>query len=224
MALSDTVRRALWFSSGGYCQNPECRDELVRFFETGEITHLDELAHVIAASDEGPRGRSAASMNERDTFENIAVLCPTCHRLVDKNPRLFPVELLLRWKAEHAALLAKTFIPVVETRAELRGKVDALLARNGAIYEAYGPFSESAAKPITDAADMWKKQVISDVIPNNRVISRLFAAHRHLLKSDEAAVAERFRVHAEAFEYNHLSGDKFTDAPLFPKEITQVLR
>jgi hypothetical protein len=223
MAITDKVRRALWASSGGFCQNPECRKEFVRFFQTGEVTHLDELAHVIARSRKGPRGASSEPQSARDSFDRIIVLCPTCHTLVDKNPKMFPADLLLRWKKQHRSLLKAAFAPSFDNKKELRDKLEELLARNKALFDAYGPFSEHAEKPITDAARMWHQAALSDLIPNNRLIVQLLNGHRKHLSRRDSAIAEQFRIHTEAFEYNHLSGDKFPEAPLFPKKICTIL-
>ena len=48
MSISINVKRKLWANSGGYCANPGCHCELLPFFETGEITNIEEMAHIIS--------------------------------------------------------------------------------------------------------------------------------------------------------------------------------
>ncbi|MCB9551939.1 MAG: hypothetical protein H6705_08655 [Myxococcales bacterium] len=40
---------------------------------------------------------------DRDEADNLILLCPTHHTLIDKVPEQYPAELLRRWKAEHEA-------------------------------------------------------------------------------------------------------------------------
>lgn len=135
MAITEQVKRRLWSSSGGYCQNPSCRTELFRFFASGKATSVEELAHVIARKQSGARGENELTESQRDEFENLIILCPTCHTLVDKNAEEFPVDLLSRWKNEHQSTIKNALLcPVFDSRTELRTSVRKLLARNKQIF------------------------------------------------------------------------------------------
>jgi hypothetical protein len=59
---------------------------------------LGEMAHVIGRKPKGPRG--STKYGTVDTYENLILLCPACHTLVDKAPRDFPATLLRKWKAD----------------------------------------------------------------------------------------------------------------------------
>ena len=96
MSISNKVQRKLLAASGGFCGNPSCHRYLFDFFETGEITNIEELAHIIGQKKEGPRGENELSLSERDEFDNIILLCPTCHTIIDKNPQLYPIPDLLK--------------------------------------------------------------------------------------------------------------------------------
>jgi len=225
LTVSEQVKRRLWSSSGGFCQNPSCRAELFRFVGPGKATSLEQFAHVIAQKPSGPRGDESLPVSQRDEFDNLIMLCPTCHTIVDKNQVEFTVQLLLQWKAEHEETISNALIGrVFDTRAKLRPEVEIILARNKEIFETYGPHSHTSTCPISEAADTWEKLVLSDVIPNNRKISDLLRANYHLLRGSESQTLQRFRLHAEAFEYNHLSGEKNKVAPLFPEEMNSILK
>jgi len=221
--ISAETKRALWASPAGYCQNPGCRADLIRLFENGDVTNLDELAHVVARKEEGPRGRDILA-GSRDTFENVVILCPTCHTLVDKNPDKYPAHLLLKWKAEHIAIIQNAFASLFKTRRELGKHVHRILRRNKAIFDEYGPHSQAAAKnPMSDAARAWQRLLLSDILPNNRELVMMLRRNERLLETNELEIMERFRIHAEALEYNHISGDTNSSAPIFPREINSIL-
>lgn len=60
------------------------------------------LAHIIADSPDGPRGKEELSDELSDDFENIMLLCDTHHRLIDREEvEEHPPELLREYKREH---------------------------------------------------------------------------------------------------------------------------
>jgi hypothetical protein len=223
MAISNRVVRLLLSRSGGFCQYPGCQRDLFYFFDDGQISSIEELAHIIAQSQQGPRGSQVEDETQIDEFDNIILLCPNCHTLIDKNPSQFPIELLREWKRNHQSKVESCFLfPVFNSRQELKKELDKLLIRNRTIYDTYGPHS-SNNHPLTDAADMWQIKVLQIIIPNNQRIVDLLTVNEALLSPDEKAVVQQFIIHKEAFEYNHVSGDKNSSAPLFPEEMNHIL-
>jgi len=215
----------LWMRSGGFCQNPGCHSDLITLFADGSISTVDELAHVIGQSTKAPRGTSSMDPADRDEYENIIILCPTCHTLADKNPSQFPVEMLLKWKQEHEDSIKQTFqVPKYSDRRLLANAVHGLLRANKSIYMQYGPHSAHANVPLSGAAAAWKRHVLSDLIPNNRKIINLLKANEAILVDIELDILDAFVLHHEAFEYNHISGDKSEVAPLFPDGMNSILR
>jgi hypothetical protein len=195
------------------------------FFQDGKVSSIEELAHVIGQSDQGPRGNSELGTLERDEYDNIILLCPTCHSLIDKNPLQFPVEVLHDWKYRHEEAIRNIFVvPIYEDRQALGKAVHKLLRINGTIFWQYGPHSPHATDPLSDAAEVWKRHILADIIPNNRQIANLLSANEHLLSDAEKDIVSKFIVHQQAFEYNHVSGDKAAAAPLFPEQMNNILR
>lgn len=163
-------------------------------------------------------------LSERDQYENILLLCPTCHSIVDKNPSQYPVDLLVKWKAEHKEKIKSVFkVPKFTSRSELRKEMVRLLRRNSSIFDSYGPHSPNSVNPLSDAVTMWKELIKSEIIPNNRSLVELFLANDDLLNNGERVIVDKFSIHKIAFEYNHLTGDKNSSAPLFPSEINNIL-
>src|SRR5260370_10012217 len=100
---SADVKRLL-LDSGGICAFPECGRRLVSpdsAEESGAITA--ELAHIVADSREGPRGNVPLSEEERNRHENLIVLCPEHHKVVDSQPNTFSIQVLRQMKLDHLA-------------------------------------------------------------------------------------------------------------------------
>lgn len=224
MAITSKSKKILYLQSGGICQNPHCNCDLVRFFESGQVTDIEELAHIIGQSESGPRGAEDMPLTIRDEVDNIICLCPTCHTLIDKNPDEYPIDTLRRWKSEHLDKLKSQFrVPVYSSREELRSAIKTLLRKNKTIFELFGPFSVEANNLLTTANKVWRVKAIDTVIPNNKRVVHLLARNEYLLYEDEKEIAEQFAIHAEEFEYNQISGDKNPYAPIFPQEINNIL-
>jgi len=105
MAIKASTKRKLIAKAGGYCQNPNCRADLYPKLDFNLHSNIEEFAHIVPQSPNGPRSKLNHNCINNDEFENIAVLCPTCHTLVDKNPNLFPEEKLIEWKNQHEAII-----------------------------------------------------------------------------------------------------------------------
>jgi len=225
MAISERVKRLLWARSGGFCQNPSCQKDFFVFFADGTITSIEELAHIIAKSDKGPRSEEKIDIRLKDEYENIILLCPNCHTLIDKNPDQYPVETLKEWKKNHEQRIKDLFeVPIYQDRKSLRREIHKILLENKQIFQTYGPHSRHSNSLLTDAQKAWIQYVHTKIIPNNRKIVQLLSKNIHLLTEEEKLIFEKFKIHQEAFEYNHVSGDKNSSAPLFPLEMWEILK
>ena len=83
MAISERDVKLLWGRAGGCCSKPGCAIDLTKEVEGGDDYVIGEMAHMIARSPDGPRGRAGGG---DDTYANLILLCPTHHREVDKAP------------------------------------------------------------------------------------------------------------------------------------------
>ena len=90
-----TVKR-LFAVSGNRCGFPRCRQPLVH---EGKIT--GRICHVRAASPEGPRFDGSQGDEERNGFDNLLLLCPIHHDVIDADVRAYTVDRLLTMKFEH---------------------------------------------------------------------------------------------------------------------------
>lgn len=217
------TQRRLFAASGGYCQNPACNRELFVDAE-GKSVHVAEMAHVFAASSEGPRANPDMSQADRGSFENLILLCANCHTLVDKAPEAYPDDMMLGWKADHSKKLAAVFGAVpYANRAEARSVVEPLLDENRAIFDQYGPHIEAGRDPESGAAERWQRKMLTRILPNNNRILGILGANKPLLSDDERRTAELFRQHVDDLEAFHIEG-VHEDAARFPAGMQTILK
>ena len=159
----------------------------------------------------------------RDEFENLIVLCPSCHTIVDKNPQTFTVDVLKKWKKDHENSIKNLMSsPVFHDREEARNALFPLLEENKAIFDMYGPYSENATNKQMDAEVMWYRLSLQNIIPNNRKIESILGNNQHLMTDKERRVFNLFKLHRDGFEYNKISGDVNPAVPLFPKDLNNM--
>ena len=182
-----------------------------------------EVAHIIAASPKGPRNDedNAASLA---TYENLILLCPTCHTIVDKAPDTFPLPMLTTWKRDHVQLIAEA-VGAVEypDRVSARLAIEPLLDENRTVFQQYGPQNEYRLDPESEFANVWKRKLLSKILPNNRKLLLMLDANRNLLSDEERGVVESFRQHVDDLEARHLANPKSIQGRRFPKEMNKVL-
>jgi hypothetical protein len=98
--ISEATIKILWAKSGNRCAFPGCKQALVE-----DLTTLDgsqvvgEMAHIVGhSSEEGPRSDASYPRDKIDLPENLLLLCPTHHTIIDKQPNTYTVANLLDWK------------------------------------------------------------------------------------------------------------------------------
>lgn len=92
----------LWVKCGGYCTM--CNTYLLKHEYFGDKGKFGELAHIIAHSPKGPRPNvKEYDQSYVDSEDNIMVLCPTCHSMIDKkeNEGKYDEVFLRKRKADH---------------------------------------------------------------------------------------------------------------------------
>ena len=89
----------LWAISGGRCQFAGCNRRLYKDDLTWDEFNNSNIAHIVAASPDGPRG-SELSHELSDKLENLMLLCPSCHKRIDSNPIKYTVDFLRKMKCE----------------------------------------------------------------------------------------------------------------------------
>ena len=159
--------------------NPECKHNL--FSENGDIL---EKAHI------DPYCETA-----NNTFENLVLLCPTCHTDFDKNHAFTPEE-VLSWKKTRKEEVERLFSKRVSDFNELKEMVSPLLEENKSIYENYY---------LQENKSLWDKFEVK-ILQNNKKLKLIFSANINLFQQNEnenysnLEYIRQFIAHAEEFE------------------------
>lgn len=121
----------VYTASAGRCSFFGCPKYVLEEPLTRSRAILGNIAHIVAASYEGPRGNYPLPMSERSKFENLMLLCPVHHPFIDKKEfeSKYSVELLRDWKKKHESRMRlQTSIPVTAKtyallfQGQIRGK------------------------------------------------------------------------------------------------------
>ncbi|HEX4304312.1 MAG TPA: HNH endonuclease signature motif containing protein [Rhizomicrobium sp.] len=219
MAIPDSDTKILWGRAGGRCSNPACSEDLT-VVAAKKAYNLGEMAHVIARSVDGPRGDAVNS--GPDTYENLILLCPTCHTKADKSPGDYPEHLLRNWKATQEEMIQSAGRnEKFETAPQLKSAIGKLLAENRALWVTLGPKSDTAkGDPGSNLHRAWAARKLDTVLPNNWRIINIIDANSSLLTREDYETFAKFKVHAGAFEQHQY--DRLDKYPLFPDEFEKA--
>ena len=98
--IPEHTRLKLWVKAAGRCEFLGCNEPLWRNNLTLSDRNFGEVAHIIGASEDGPRGNEESADLQID-YSNLMLLCQRCHKEIDDDPDRYPTELLRWWKQEH---------------------------------------------------------------------------------------------------------------------------
>jgi hypothetical protein len=135
MGINVLARKLLWGRAGNRCAYPGCLQALTIDLGTEDSKLLSavgvvmgEEAHIRSSSKGGPRYDGGYSMDKVDTYENLILLCPTHHTLIDKNNGSgFSVLCLEEMKRAHEGWVTERLGVDGESERELSERMLALL-------------------------------------------------------------------------------------------------
>lgn len=106
--VSEKNRLILWTRAGGNCQYSGCNKPLLGDIISGaEKLNTAYIAHIVAASPDGPRGDPVRSHTRANDIDNLMLLCDVHHRLIDREEVTgHPEARLLEMKTAHEARIA----------------------------------------------------------------------------------------------------------------------
>jgi hypothetical protein len=87
--------------AGGRCEFDGCNKYLLEHHVTLTAGNFAEIAHIVAFEPEGPRGRAGTRPLDIHDADNLMVLCPGCHKLVDDDPKKYTIKALREYKFRH---------------------------------------------------------------------------------------------------------------------------
>ena len=107
MATSQRDLKLLWGRAASRCAI--CHRELTQDTSVSSSAILiGEHAHIVAEQRGGPRGRSILDSDQRNSYANLILLCPTDHALIDADLEAFPIEKLHDLKFRHELWVQQT--------------------------------------------------------------------------------------------------------------------
>ncbi len=102
-SIDPVTRVLLATAAGGRCEFGGCNEYLFEHPLTLKDGNFSEIAHVVAFSEDGPRGKQGARPKNINAIENLMLLCRKDHKQIDSDPDDFPRELLEKFKSDHEA-------------------------------------------------------------------------------------------------------------------------
>lgn len=99
--IKPIIEKSLWGISAGRCEFQGCNKYLGEHQITKEHGNFGEKAHIEAVSKGGARFKELMPENELNSSDNIMLLCPICHKLIDEHPDEYPVKRLQEMKRKH---------------------------------------------------------------------------------------------------------------------------
>lgn len=110
-------RVILYARAAGHCSFQGCNRNIVEHHLTRDAGNFGETAHIYAFSEDGPRGEAAGRPANPDILENLVLLCPPCHKLVDDRPDKHSVEDLRAMRDAHEQRIRRVADLAPEHRA-----------------------------------------------------------------------------------------------------------
>jgi len=206
MAISQKSIKILWANAGGRCSFEGCPERLCGQEAAGRAPYtLGQMAHIKGDKPGSSRHDPAQDAAERDDYQNLILLCPTHHTLIDRseNESVYTVEVLHAMKAEHeAGILARLDQAETPNKQVVAQEIVGLLEQNRQSWAQFGPQSELArSQPFSEEAyEVWVSERLSVIVPNNRKIAAAVAENEAVFALSDLEVLESFSLHARSYE------------------------
>ena len=101
----------IWGRSGNMCAFPKCKKILViDKTSTDDPSVIGEEAHIVAQKNNGPRGMSSLTPEQRDKYDNLILLCSVHHKIIDDQANEYTIEKLHQYKDAHEKWVKENLI------------------------------------------------------------------------------------------------------------------
>ncbi|MHA1437840.1 MAG: hypothetical protein ACTSPD_09685 [Promethearchaeota archaeon] len=97
-APKDKTKKRLFAFSGNKCYFPNCNTPLV---DLKSETVIGEICHIKGKKPKSPRYDPNQSDEERHGFDNLILMCPLHHKVIDDNPDSYTISRLYEIKKRH---------------------------------------------------------------------------------------------------------------------------
>lgn len=206
MSISNKSIKLLWSNAAGRCSFRGCNERLTVEQAAGLTPYtLGEMAHIKGNRAGSNRYDALQCEIERDSYDNLILLCPTHHTVIDKseNEEIYSVDFLHEMKIEHENNISNRLnIQKYSDLEQLKDQISIFMAENYQVWEQYGPISDIARKnPESENIHaLWTSERLSTIIPNNREMVKLLNENRNLFSRLEQKSVSKFLTHVESYE------------------------
>lgn len=206
MAIKEKAIKLLWANAAGRCSFTDCEERLTVEQAAQAAPHtLGEMAHIKGKKEGSNRYDKSQTDEQRDSYENLILLCPNHHTLIDKpeNKNIYSFDILVKMKIAHENNISKRLaVEDFSSIEKLKDRIAIYLAENRQAWLQYGPLSEAAQKNphSNEIYAVWTSERLSTIVPNNRIIASLLRANRKLFSRQDQTIISQFMSHAESYE------------------------
>lgn len=136
-SISHKTQLFLFVLAGGRCEFDGCNKYLINHHLTHTPGNFAEMAHIVAFKPDGPRGQDGLRPESDDinNIDNLMLLCPECHKLIDDHPENYKRETLEKYKLDHEQRICRLTgmkpdhkTTVVQLKAKIGGQAVAIPA------------------------------------------------------------------------------------------------
>lgn len=99
--IAGLTRLLLFVRAGGRCEFDGCPRYLMEHPVTLTEGNFAQVAHIVAFRRDGPRGRVRSRPGDIHAMQNLMLLCPQCHKLIDDHPTDYTRRTLSEYKRRH---------------------------------------------------------------------------------------------------------------------------
>ncbi|HBI9063578.1 TPA: HNH endonuclease [Acinetobacter baumannii] len=225
--INEKSVKILWGGSGNLCAHPECTTNITALTGRKGYT-LGEMAHIKGDKPGACRYDPTQTEKERNSHENLILLCPTHHTLIDKpeNLSIYTVDVLMEMKKNHLAKVQdKLKVDKIDNVTLLKAKIAPYVTDNHTNWSEYGPLSERAQRNphSTDLHKVWLHIRLEKIIPNNRIILELLRTNRNLFDIKDQKIISDFITHVESYENWVISDNTYESVKPFPQEFNELI-
>ncbi len=165
--ISQKTIKLLWGKSHNRCAI--CKTILVERKEEGISYPVGVMAHIEGENPGSARFNPELDYPEKNSYENLILLCPTCHTKVDNDPQTYSVERLKEIKRAHEEACEQAIQNIIPDITYAEIEVILKYIQSGNIEKV-----EDKLIPLHPAEKIRKNQLSADVDRNIRMGSVQF--------------------------------------------------
>ena len=220
--------KILWANAAGRCSFPDCNERLcIREAASLSRFTIGEMAHICGERLGANRHDPAQTQTQRDAYDNLILLCPTHHTLIDKpeNEGLFSSADLLEMKAKHEEfVIGRLEATQFADKKAVARYFYPLMRENHEVFCNFGPHSEIARRnPESDAHGVWLSERLTTIIPNNRKMVAVAETYLDFFTSSEQAIIGKFRLHVRTYDRWVRDETSYEGVVRFPTEFEALV-